>query len=110
MWRYSLMCLLLVACLQPKEFDQNRWLNADLGGRERADMMASLLRKHPLIGLSRQQVTALLGAPTQAPSSGDIDMIYVLGNDGTMFAIDNEWLEIHLDKHDRVTSFRRTKD
>ncbi len=110
MWRYILICLLLAACSQAKKFDRDRWLNADLDGRERAEMVPSLLRTHPLIGLHRHEVVALLGDPTKSPDSDEAIMVYVLGNDGTMFAIDNEYLEIHLDKTDRVTSFRRTKD
>lgn len=37
-------------------------------------------------------------------------MIYVLGNDGSMFPIDHEWLLINLDHHDRVVSFERATD
>ena len=37
-------------------------------------------------------------------------MIYVLGNDGSMFPIDNEWLFIKLDRNGRVASFWRATD
>lgn len=37
-------------------------------------------------------------------------MIYVLGNDGSMFQIDNEWLLIKLDRQGRVASFERVTD
>ena len=37
-------------------------------------------------------------------------MIYVLGNDGSMFPIDNAWLFIKLDRRDEVESFTRGTD
>lgn len=104
-------CLLLFSCsAETSEFDQTRWMNADLTGRERAEMLPSFLREHPLEGLSREQVEALLGEPTQTDKWRGADMIYVLGNDGSYTPIDNEWLLITLDQRGRVISFERAVD
>jgi hypothetical protein len=110
MWRVILISFLISACSRSSEFDRARWLKADLNGRERAEMVPSLLRKHPLLGLKREEVVALLGHPTPPSGSNRDDMIYCLGNDGTMFAIDNEWLEIRLDGSGKVAAYTRTKD
>jgi hypothetical protein len=108
-----LACLLLIGCSSEtteSEFDQARWMNADLTGRERAEMFPSFLRKHPLEGMSREEVVALLGEPTPTDKWRGAEMIYVLGNDGSYTPIDNEWLLIQLDEQGRVESFERSVD
>lgn len=107
-----LICLLIAGCSgdREREFDQARWRNADLAGRERAKMMPSLLRTHPLKGMARDQVIALLGEPSDTQKWPDANLIYVLGNDGTYMPIDNEWLLIKLGEDGRVVSWRRAKD
>jgi hypothetical protein len=105
----ALAALLLVSCSAGARFDQKAWGNADLNGRARAEMLADFINRYRLTGMTRQQVTALLGSPTTTDKWRGADMIYVLGNDGSLFPIDNEWLLITLDR-DRVASFRRTTD
>lgn len=73
-------------------------------------MLPDFLARHALRGMPRQRVIALLGPPTLSDKWRGADMIYVLGNDGSMFPIDNEWLLIKLDRHDRVASFWRATD
>ena len=107
---YILAALLIAGCYPGTSFDQAEWRNADLTGRTRADMLPDFLARHPLKGMPRQQVVALLGPPTTTDKWRGADMTYVLGNDGSMFAIDNEWLFIKLDGDDRVASFERGTD
>lgn len=104
-----LLCLALIGCSPSARFDQENWKNADLTGRVRAEMLDDFLDRYPLKGMTEAQVMKLLGEPTQT-NKWDADMVYVLGNDGSYFAIDNEWLLINLDKRNRVASFRRTTD
>ncbi|MBB5717005.1 outer membrane protein assembly factor BamE (lipoprotein component of BamABCDE complex) [Sphingomonas aerophila] len=92
-----LAALLIAGCSSSTTFDQTRWQSADLDGRVRADMFPDFLHRHPLKGMARSQVEALLGPPTPTDKWAGTDMIYVLGNDGSMFPIDNEWLLIKLD-------------
>lgn len=107
---YVLAALLIAGCSPGTSFDHAKWRDADLTGRARADMLPDLLARYQLKGMSRQQVVALLGPPTTTDKWRGADMIYVLGNDGSIFAIDNEWLFIKLDLHDRVASFERGTD
>jgi outer membrane protein assembly factor BamE (lipoprotein component of BamABCDE complex) len=102
--------LLVTGCSSGTTFDQTRWKKADLDGRVRADMFPDFLDRHPLRGMTRSQVTTLLGPPTPTDKWAGTDMIYVLGNDGSMFPIDNEWLLIKLNRQQRVESFRRVTD
>ncbi|WP_428835039.1 outer membrane protein assembly factor BamE domain-containing protein [Sphingomonas endophytica] len=106
----NLATLLVAGCSPGVTFDQAKWRSADLTGRDRADMLPDFLARHVLKGMPRQQVVALLGPPTTTDKWRGADMIYVLGNDGSMFPIDNEWLFIKLDRHGRVASFERGTD
>lgn len=104
------VALLIAGCSPSVSFDQAKWRDADLAGRDRADMLPDFLARHPLKGMSRKEVVAFLGPPTSTGKWRGADMIYVLGNDGSMFPIDNEWLFIKLDRHRRVASFERGTD
>lgn len=105
-----LACLVLTGCGSQSSFDQERWRNADLETRERANMAASLLEEHPLKGLDRTEVVALLGPPTPTDKWEGTEMIYVLGPDGGLMAIDHEWLLIELDQQGRVSAYRVVSD
>ena len=105
----ALAALFLAGCGRPQApFDQKRWLTADLLTHERADMVESLLTRHRLVGMSRQHIVQLLGRPTETALWG-IAISSVLGPGGG-FGIDNEWLVLELDGHQRVASYRRTED
>jgi len=105
-----LACLVLTGCGSRSSFDQERWRNADLETRERANMVASLLEKHSLKGMDRTEVVALLGPPTPTDKWEGTEMIYVLGPDGGLAAIDHEWLLIELDQQGRVSAYRVVSD
>ena len=104
-----LACLVIAGCTQNADFDADRWRDADLGTRERAGMVHDLLRKHPLEGMDRPAVIALLGQPTPTDKWEGTEMIYVLGPDSGM-GIDHEWLLIELDQQDRVSASRVVSD
>ncbi len=105
-----LAVLLLAGCSPGTSFDQAKWRDADLTGRARADMLPDFIARYGLKDMPRQRVIALLGPPTVTDKWRGADMIYVLGNDGSIFPIDNEWLFIKLDRADRVESFTRGVD
>jgi outer membrane protein assembly factor BamE (lipoprotein component of BamABCDE complex) len=105
-----LLSLALASCSSGDRFDRTEWRDADLSGRARVDMLQDLLKRHPLKGRTRTEVVALLGEPTQTDKWKGAEMIYVLGNDGSYFAIDHEWLLIDLDQRQRVASFRTARD
>jgi outer membrane protein assembly factor BamE (lipoprotein component of BamABCDE complex) len=109
---FLIACLLIAGCgsRASVDFDQERWRNADLGTRERAHMVGSLLQKHPIEGMDRAAVVEVLGEPTPTGKWDGSEMIYVLGPDGSMMPIDHEWLLIELDQQDRVSSYRVVSD
>lgn len=71
-------------------------------------MVENLVVRHRLVGMNRQDIVQLLGPPTETALWGNA-ISYVLGPTGG-FGIDNEWLVLGLDGHQRVTSYRRTED
>ncbi|MEJ6790919.1 outer membrane protein assembly factor BamE [Brevundimonas sp. BR2-1] len=73
-------------------------------------MVASFLEEHPLKGMTRAEVVELLGPPTPTDNWEGTEMIYVLGPDGGLMAIDHEWLLIELDQQGRVTTFEVVSD
>lgn len=107
---YVLAALLIAGCSPSANFDPAKWRDADLTSRARADMLTDFLARHPLKGMSRREVIAFLGPPTTTDTWRRADMTYVLGSEGSYFAIDNEWLFIKLDRHNRVASFERGTD
>lgn len=105
-----ILALMLVSCSPGGRFDATEWKNADFTGRARANMLPDFLQRHRLKGMARAEVVNFLGEPTATDKWDGADMVYVLGNDGTYFPIDNEWLLIDLDQHNRVVSFKQVKD
>ena len=109
--RYVLAVLILLGgCGASEPFDSQRWRNADLHTRERANMVGSLVKDRRLDGMDRSSVVALLGEPTPTDKWDGSEMIYVLGPDGSMFPIDNEWLLIELDQQGRVAGYQVRPD
>ncbi len=73
-------------------------------------MVASLFEKHPLVGMAGAEVVELLGPPTPTDKWKGTEMVYVLGPDGTLMAIDHEWLLIELDQEAGVLAYRVVSD
>lgn len=71
-------------------FDPKLWANSKPA--DRYYMARYLVDQHALAGLTREEVVAKLGE-----ASGDAYMLYDLGPErGSLFKVDNDWLEITL--------------
>ncbi|PSJ40972.1 hypothetical protein [Allosphingosinicella deserti] len=105
-----ILCLALVGCSAGARFDKTAWRDADLSGRERAEMLPDFLTRYPLNGRTRTEIIALLGEPTPTDKWVGTEMTYVLGNDGSYMAIDHEWLLIELDQRQKAVSFETVRD
>lgn len=109
--RYVLAFLILLGgCDASESFNPQRWRNADLDTRERANMVGSIVETRRLDGMDRASVVALLGQPTLTDKWASSEMIYVLGPDDSMFPIDNEWLIIELNQQGRVSGYQVRAD
>ena len=63
-----------------------------------------LLLTGALVGKSRAEIVAMLGQPTETnPFSEEWSLVYMLGSERGLFAIDSEWLAMRLDVTNSVT-------
>ncbi|HEF5697825.1 hypothetical protein ACQVWE_00200 [Bacillus cereus] len=90
------------------KFNQNRWLNhAD----KRVHMIDDLLQKYKLIGKSNEEITQLLGAPTETRSGGEgVITLYYLGTERGFIPIDSEQLILQFDRDGKVMEYTVHKD
>jgi hypothetical protein len=68
----------------------------------RQRMVADLISKYKLVGMSRAEISELLGPPNDQSQNGE-SMLYMLGPERSIFPIDDEWLELKFES-DRVVS------
>lgn len=109
--RHLLVLLIFLGgCGNSASFDAQRWREADLGARDRANMAGGLIKARRLNGMDRAAVVDLLGEPTSTDKWDDSEMVYLLGPEGGLFPIDNEWLLIDLDQQERVSGYRVVSD
>lgn len=90
------------------KFNQNRWLNhAD----KRVHMVDDLLQKYKLIGKSNEEITQLLGAPTETRSGEEgVITLYYLGAERGFIPIDSEQLILQFDRDGKVMEYTVHKD
>jgi hypothetical protein len=90
-------------------FDAAGWAAAAAGSDQtRYRMHKDLLRRHSLVGMTRDEVTALLGPPTRTTYFREWDLVYVMGPEPG-FGVDQVWLVLHL-ADERVVEHRVVTD
>jgi hypothetical protein len=60
-------------------------------------MIGELLKRHKLVGISKDKIMDLLGEPDAINDFRDWDFAYCLGVENGLFPIDNQWLVIDFD-------------
>ena len=93
-------------------FERAAWIAAGTTDAEpqRTRMVDDLLRRTDFTGMTREQVTGMLGEPTNTEYFSDWDMVYYLGPERGLFGIDSEWLVLMLDAQGTVSAYRVTTD
>lgn len=76
----------------------------------RIRMVDDLLRRHSFRGMTRDQVTTLVGEPDKTEYFRDWDMVYWLGPERGVMSIDSEWLVFRLDGQKKITDYRIVRD
>jgi hypothetical protein len=66
-------------------------------------MLTDFLEHHRLEGMTRDSVTALLGAPESEGRFHTWDLAYWLGPERTLFGNGTEWLVIRFDAEGQVS-------
>ena len=80
------------------QFDSVSWKNDQLvdnwENSIRLRMVDDLLKKHELVGMTRNQVDELLGIPKPTGYFNDYEYVYWLGPERGFISIDSEWLGV----------------
>jgi hypothetical protein len=76
----------------------------------RIRMVDDLLRRHSFRGITREQVTAIVGEPDKTAYFKEWDLVYWLGPERGFISIDSEWLVFRLDSQKKVTDLRIVRD
>ena len=104
-------CAFELRYLPIRAFDAEMWRQPQApGSTVRLSMVEWLIRSGRLDGLTRPQLFALLGPPTEFGYFQDWDLVYLLGPERGLFGIDSEWLVIRLGPDGRVADYRIARD
>ncbi|PEU90704.1 hypothetical protein CN272_27615 [Bacillus anthracis] len=108
-------CILLLVCTAQlsmntynSKFNQDRWLHAE---ENRVHMVDDLLQKYKLTGKSNEEITKLLGAPTETRNEeSGVSTVYYLGNERGFISVDSEQLVLQFDKDGKVVEYKVHND
>ncbi|PEX83685.1 hypothetical protein [Bacillus cereus] len=90
------------------KFNQHRWLN-DVD--KRVHMVDDLMQKYKLIGKSNEEITQLLGTPTETRNEEEgVITSYYLGAERGFIPIDSEQLVLQFDRDGRVLKYKVQRD
>ncbi|KFN01316.1 hypothetical protein DJ93_531 [Bacillus clarus] len=90
------------------KFHPDKWLGYET---DRVYMVDDLLKKHKLVGKSKEEIIQLLGYPTETRNFEKVThTLYYLGNERGFIPIDSEWLAFQFDNEDRVVDYKLQKD
>jgi len=76
----------------------------------RIRMVDDLLHRHRFGGMTRDQVTAIVGEPDKTEYFRDWDMVYWLGPERGFMGIDSEWLVFRPDGQKKVSDYKIVRD
>lgn len=104
-------CILLLVCTgqlsmntYTSKFNQDRWLHAE---EKRVHMVDNLIQKYKLTGKSNEEITKLLGKPTETRNGEEgIITSYYLGNERGFISIDSEQLVLQFDRDGKVLEYK----
>jgi len=98
--------------LSRQRFDEGAWKASEGNGTNpvRIRMVDDLLSRHSFLGMTRDQVTGIIGDPDKTDYSEDWNMVYWLGPERGFMSIDSEWLVFQWDGQKKVTGYRIVRD
>ena len=76
----------------------------------RLRMVDDLLHRHKLVGMTHDELTALIGTPPKTDYFRDYQFVYWLGPERGYMSIDSEWLAVRFGPDDRVSEARIVRD
>jgi hypothetical protein len=100
-------------CFGRTTFAVTKWrAGADDDGRvtARGCMIDDYLRRHPPVGRSREEIVRELGVPRETGYFRDYDLVYWLGPERGLMALDSEWLVVRFDSSGRAVEGKLVTD
>lgn len=99
-----LICAVILGLNEYKShFTAEKWLNHH---SSRTYMVEDLLKKYNLKEMTKDEVTTLLGKPTDTGYfQKENNMVYYLGPERGLISIDSEWLVIEFDDRENVKEY-----
>ncbi|MEZ6186708.1 MAG: outer membrane protein assembly factor BamE [Planctomycetota bacterium] len=94
---------------QRRPFDRETWLRP-AGPHDRLRQIDDLVDHRLRAGMSRADVTWLLGPPTRTTRFSGWDLVYYLGLERSPFGVDSEWLVARFDPSGRLSEFAIARD
>jgi hypothetical protein len=93
-------------------FEKETWIAAGVTHAEpyRTRMVDDLLDRTDFRGMTREQVVAVIGEPSDTEYFSDWDMVYYLGPERGLFSVDSEWLTLRLDAQGKVSEVAVLRD
>ena len=106
----SIFTFLCLIAPKDEKFDAVKWRNAEYSDRSR--MIDDLLKHTYFQGMSRTEVTDMLGEPNRNWAfPGEWDIVYLVGPERNwLTGVDSEWLVFKFDRQDRVSEFKVVTD
>jgi hypothetical protein len=97
--------------LRRRPFDAAAWKGEKtLTNDVRIRMVDDLLRHHNFRGMTREQLTTILGESDKTGYFKEWNMVYWLGPERGFISIDSEWLVFRLDSEYKVKDYRIVRD
>ena len=94
-----------------EQFDRVVWQDSrGVADHARIRMVDDLLKRKNFLGMTREEVTAIVGESDQTSYFSEWDLVYWLGPERSWISIDSEWLVFGLNKENRVTDYRIVTD
>ncbi|EEL33431.1 hypothetical protein bcere0019_33570 [Bacillus cereus Rock3-28] len=85
-------------------FNRDRWLNDE---EKRVHMVDDFMQKYKLTGKSNEEITQLLGTPTETRNEEEgVITLYYLGTERGFIPIDSEQLIFQFDRDGRVLKYK----
>jgi hypothetical protein len=105
--------LILLSMRESQPFNNTAWRAQTVDHPVRSTMVDDLLKSYQLKSMTREEIIALLGEPTDTDKFSNFDLVYWLGPERSSYggiSIDSEWLVLALGVDHRVVSYEVIRD
>jgi len=99
------LLVLIFLCSCSNQFNKDIWLEEP---DKRNDMVYNFVNNYDIKGMTKEEITSLLGEPEQKVDAPAIQYVYYLGRAG--FGVDDSLLRLYFDQKETIESYKITHD